>query len=92
MAYGHSSKLPPWEAPVMITEKRKLLFFSCAAGVTDLVGICQAHLHGAPGMLDGGQRGSSRATVVPTDLDNVGIGLGHSACHCSNASLGHQLH
>ncbi len=23
MAYGHSSGLPPWEAPVMITEKRE---------------------------------------------------------------------
>ncbi len=56
------------------------------------MGICEAHLHGAARMLDGGQRGSSSATVVPTDLDDVGIGLGHTTCHCSNASLGHQLH
>ncbi len=28
MAYGHSSGLPPLEAPVMIAEKRKLFFFS----------------------------------------------------------------
>ncbi len=27
MAYGHSSGLPPWEAPVMIAEKHKLFFF-----------------------------------------------------------------
>ena len=26
MAYGHSSGLPPKEAPVMIAEKRKLFF------------------------------------------------------------------
>ncbi len=26
MAYGHSSGLPPWEAPVMIAEKRNLFF------------------------------------------------------------------
>jgi len=26
MAYGHSSGLPPWEALVMIAEKRKLVF------------------------------------------------------------------
>ena len=26
MAYGHSSGLPPEEAPVMIAEKRKLFF------------------------------------------------------------------
>jgi len=26
MAYGHSSGLPPWEAPVIIAEKRKLFF------------------------------------------------------------------
>ena len=27
MAYGHSSGLPPWKAPVMIAETRKLFFF-----------------------------------------------------------------
>ena len=26
MAYGHNSRLPPLEAPVMIAEKRKLFF------------------------------------------------------------------
>jgi len=26
MAYGHSFGLPPWEAPIMIAEKRKLFF------------------------------------------------------------------
>ncbi len=26
MAYGHSSGLPPWEAPVMIAVKHKLFF------------------------------------------------------------------
>ncbi len=26
MAYGHSSGLPPWEAPIIIAEKRKLFF------------------------------------------------------------------
>ena len=26
MAYGHGSGLPPWEAPVMIAERRKLFF------------------------------------------------------------------
>ena len=28
MAYGHSSRLPPLEAPVMIALKRELFFFS----------------------------------------------------------------
>jgi len=33
MAYGHSSGLPPWEAPVMIAEKRNVFFsfFLCCS-------------------------------------------------------------
>ena len=34
MAYGHSSGLPPQEAPVMIAEKRKL-FFSFLSATCD---------------------------------------------------------
>ena len=36
MAYGHSSGLPLWEAPVMIAEKRKLFLFF----VMIIAGVC----------------------------------------------------
>ena len=60
--------------------------------MTDLVSICEAHLHGPTSMLDGGEGGGPGAAVMPADLDDVGVGLGHTAGHCSNASLCHQLH
>ena len=58
----------------------------------DLMGVCQSHLHGASSMLDGGQGGRPGTPVMPTDLDDVGIGFGHAAGHRADAGLRHQLH
>lgn len=59
---------------------------------TRLVSLSDAHLHWATGVLDGGHRRSARAAVMPADLDDIGIGLGHAAGHGADACLGHQLH
>mmetsp|Transcript_8442 Transcript_8442/g.24194 ORF Transcript_8442/g.24194 Transcript_8442/m.24194 type:complete len:215 (+) Transcript_8442:1169-1813(+) len=57
-----------------------------------VMGFDQAHLHGATSVLDGGDGGSSSATVVPTDLDDIGIGLSHATGNRANASLSNELH
>jgi len=39
MTYGHGSGLPPYEAPVIIAEKRKLFFFFSFCLASDVLGI-----------------------------------------------------
>ena len=56
-----------------------------------LVRLCNAHLHRAASMLDGGHRGCTCATIVPADLNDISIGLGYAASNSANAGLGHQL-
>mmetsp|Transcript_18872 Transcript_18872/g.47860 ORF Transcript_18872/g.47860 Transcript_18872/m.47860 type:complete len:1344 (-) Transcript_18872:168-4199(-) len=56
-----------------------------------LVHLGQAHLHGAARVLDGGDGGRAGAAVVAGHLDDVGVGLGHTAGHDTDARLSHQL-
>ena len=63
-----------------------------AAAETNLMCIGQAHFHGAPSMLDAGQGGRPSTPIMPTDLDDVSIGLCHATGHCTNAGLGYKLH
>ena len=62
-----------------------------AVGQQGLLGLGQADLPGDAGVLERGQRGRSRPTVVAGDEHHVGVGLGHSRRHGAHPHLGDQL-
>ena len=55
------------------------------------MGLCQADLPGATGMLDRGQRAGTGATVVAGDGHVIGMGLGYAGCNRSDADFCDQL-
>jgi hypothetical protein len=57
-----------------------------------LLGLGQAELPGAAGVLERGQRGRAGAAVVPGDQHHVGVRLGHARCDRADPDLGDQLH
>ncbi len=56
-----------------------------------LLGLGEADLPGAAGVLDRRERGGAGAAVVPGDGDVIGLGLGHARGHGAHPDLGHQL-